>query len=86
MSNTALSPFINRITQQLSTLSEAELQTLQDFVDYLVWKHRAAAEARAVDRLADEDDATQWITGIEAGQTIDTESLNHWLGHRGYQE
>jgi hypothetical protein len=24
------------------------------------------------------DDATQWITGLEEGQTIDTESLNHW--------
>jgi hypothetical protein len=78
MSNTALSPLINRITQQISTLSEVELQPLQDFVDYLVWKHRAAAEARAVGRLVDVDDATQWITGLEEGQTIDTESLNHW--------
>jgi len=32
------------------------------------------------------DDVTQWIAGIEEGQNIDTESLNHWLGYRRCQD
>jgi hypothetical protein len=48
-------PLIQHITQQLPTLSEHELHTLKEFVDYLVWKHYLAqektepsAEARAL--------------------------------------
>lgn len=68
MDNTTLVPLVEQITQQLKTLSEAELHTIRDFVDYLVWKHhgdeeqpldKRSAEARALDRIKDLDDPTQ---------------------------
>ena len=95
MQNTALAPLVEHITQQLGTLSEAELRTIQDFVDYLIWKHHGdavqplanrSAEARAVDRISDLDDPTQWVTVIEEGEEVDEEALNTWLKARGYQD
>ena len=95
MQNTALAPLVEHITQQLGTLSEAELRTIQDFVDYLIWKHHGdavpplanrSAEARAVERIPDLDDPTQWVTVIEEGEEVDEEALNTWLKARGYQD
>jgi hypothetical protein len=95
MAETTLTPLLEAITEQLKTLSEDELRTIQDFVDYLAWKHHRAteptvpkesAEARAIERLKDLDDPTKWVTVIEEGQEIDEEALNNWLKARGYQE
>ncbi|WP_155523668.1 hypothetical protein [Nodosilinea nodulosa] len=95
MDNTTLIPLVEQITQQLKTLSEAELHTIRDFVDYLAWKHRGdeaqpldkrSAEARAVERIKDLDDPTQWVTVIDEGEEVDEEALNHWLKARGYQD
>jgi hypothetical protein len=95
MQNIALAPLVAQITQQLETLSEVELRTIQDFVDYLVWKHHSdtaqprskpSAEARAMERLKDLDDPTQWVTVIEEGEEVDEEALNDWLNARGYQD
>ncbi|PSR16329.1 hypothetical protein C8255_18370 [filamentous cyanobacterium CCP3] len=94
MQNTALAPLVEHITQQLGTLSEAELRTIQDFVDYLIWKHHSeavqppakpSAEARAIDRIPDLDDPTQWVTVIDEGEEVDEDALNDWLKARGYQ-
>jgi len=45
-----------------------------------------SAEAKAIARLQDEDDLSQWITVIEADEEIDEEELNAWLVKRGYQK
>jgi hypothetical protein len=95
MENTALAPLVEQITQRLTTLSEAELRTIQDFVDYLAWKHHGdraqplaqrSAEARALERLPDLDNPNQWITVVEEGEDVDEEALTHWLKIRGYQD
>lgn len=95
MQNTALAPLVEQITQQLETLSEADLHTIQDFVEYLVWKHHSkpayppqqrSAEARALDRIKDLDNPTQWITVIEEGEEVDEVALSDWLKSRGYQD
>ncbi|WP_228038031.1 hypothetical protein [Nodosilinea sp. LEGE 06152] len=76
-------------------LSEAELRTIQDFVDCLIWKHygeagqslvKRSAEARAIDRIPALDDPTQWVTVIEEGEEVDEDALNPWLEARGYQD
>jgi hypothetical protein len=95
MQNTALAPLVEQIAQQLGTLSEADLHTVQDFVAYLVWKHQGdtarplsqpSAEARALERIKDLDDPTQWITVIEEGEEVDEAALTDWLRSRGYQD
>jgi hypothetical protein len=92
MQNTTMAPLVEQITQQLQTLSEDQLRTIQDFVDYLVWKQqrppteKRSAEARAIERLQDLDHPSQWITVVEADEDIDEEALDIWLDSRGYNE
>ncbi|MGF1520515.1 MAG: hypothetical protein ACFCVB_22350 [Nodosilinea sp.] len=95
MPDTVANPLVEQITEQLKTLSAADLQTIQDFVAYLAWKHqpedaaaapKKSAEARAIERIADLDDPTQWVTVIEAGAEVDEDVLNNWLKARGYQD
>ncbi len=45
-----------------------------------------SAEAKAIARLQDEDDPSQWITVIEEGEEIDELELNKWLIDRGYKK
>jgi hypothetical protein len=73
---------------QLKTLIR---ETVQDSLAALVKelksdpsKARISAEARAIDRLADIDDPSRWITTIEEGEEIDEMALNDWLITRGY--
>ncbi|MBE9141257.1 hypothetical protein IQ254_29340 [Nodosilinea sp. LEGE 07088] len=92
MDNSTLAPLVEQITQQLKTPSEAELHTMRDFVDDLAWKHhrdeaqpldKRSAETRAMERIKDLDDPTQWITVIEAGEEVDVERLHQRLRKRG---
>lgn len=98
MPDTAITPLVEQITEQLQTLSADELRNVQDFVAYLVWKQRSlaqsseskkSAEARAIERIKDLDnldDPSKWITVIEAGDEIDEAELDSWLKARGYQD
>jgi hypothetical protein len=43
-----------------------------------------SAEAKAIARLQDEDDPSQWITVVEEGEEIDVESSLEYLKQRGY--
>jgi hypothetical protein len=95
MQNSTIAPLVETISQQLQSLSEEELRTVQDFVEYLIWKHqtstaqtpaRKSAEARAMERIKDLDDPTQWTTVIEEGEEVDEEALNIWLKERGYKD
>ena len=45
-----------------------------------------SAEAKAIARLADEDDESQWITVVREDDEIDEEALNEWLVKRGYKK
>jgi hypothetical protein len=44
-----------------------------------------SAEAKAIARLQDENDPSQWITAIE-GEEINERELNKWLTDRGYKK
>jgi hypothetical protein len=44
-----------------------------------------SAEAKAIARLADEDDESQWITVIEEGEEIDVDASLEYLKNRGYK-
>jgi len=93
---TPASPLLEAITDQLQSLSAEELHTLQEFVGYLLWKRQSgtdavadpkpSAEARAIARIKDLDDPTQWVTVIDEGEEVDEEALNQWLKARGYQD
>ena len=44
-----------------------------------------SVEAKAIARLADEDDESQWITVIEEGEEIDVDASLEYLKNRGYK-
>lgn len=94
MPDTVANPLVEQITEQLKTLSAADLHTIQDFVAYLAWKHqpedaaaapKKSAEARAIARIADLDDPTQWVTVIEAGEEVDVDGACQRLRERGFE-
>lgn len=43
-----------------------------------------SAEARAIERLRNKDEFTEWITVVEKGENINIEELKDWLAERGY--
>ena len=43
-----------------------------------------SAEAKAIARLADEDDESQWITVIVEGEEVDVDASLEYLKNRGY--
>jgi hypothetical protein len=45
-----------------------------------------SAEAKAIARLADEDDESMWITVVHEEDEIDEEALNERLIQRGYKK
>lgn len=45
-----------------------------------------SAEAKAIARLADEDDESMWITVVHEDDEIDEEALNERLIQRGYKK
>jgi hypothetical protein len=46
---------------------------------------KLSAEALAISRLKDEDDLSQWVTLVEAGEDIDVEKDLEYLKKRGYK-
>lgn len=44
-----------------------------------------SAEAKAIARLAEEDDESQWITVIEEGEEVDVDASLEYLKNRGYK-
>ena len=44
-----------------------------------------SSEAKAIARLADEDDESQWITVIEEGEEVDIDASLEYLKNRGYK-
>jgi hypothetical protein len=46
---------------------------------------KLSAEDLAIARLKDEDDPSQWVTLVEAGEDIDVEKDLEYLKKRGYK-
>lgn len=46
----------------------------------------ATAEAKAISRLADEDNPSKWITVMEADEEVDEQALDAWLETEGYPQ
>ena len=46
---------------------------------------KLSAESLAIARLKDEDNPSQWITLVEAGEDIDAEKDLEYLKKRGYK-
>ncbi len=46
---------------------------------------KLSAESLAIARLKDEDDPSQWVTLVEAGEDIDIEKDLEYLKKRGYK-
>jgi hypothetical protein len=46
---------------------------------------KLSAEVLAIARLKDEDDPSQWVTLVEAGEDIDIEKDLEYLKKRGYK-
>jgi hypothetical protein len=46
----------------------------------------SSAEAKAISRLADEDDPSKWITVMEADEEVDEQALDAWLETEGYPQ
>lgn len=44
-----------------------------------------SAEAKAIARLADEEDESQWVTVIEEGEEVDVDASLEYLKNRGYK-
>lgn len=47
-------------------------------------KFENSAEARAIERLKNTNEFTEWVTVIEEGKDINMEELKDWLAERGY--
>ena len=43
------------------------------------------AEEKAIERIKDLDDTSQWITAIQEGDEINEQELEEWLKKRGYK-
>ncbi|MEY3302759.1 MAG: hypothetical protein ACK5RE_05670 [Pseudanabaena sp.] len=86
-------PALLSINAQVSFASLlALIQTLPKEQKWQVYQALGAelapqsAEAKAISRLADEDDESMWITVVHEDDEIDEEALNEWLVKRGYKK
>ena len=85
-------PALLSINAQVSFASLlALIQTLPKEQKWQVYQALGAelapqsAEAKAIARLADEDDESQWITVIEEGEEVDVDASLEYLKNRGYK-
>jgi hypothetical protein len=68
---------VETIVERLRTLPVDTLAEVLSYVDFVAWRsHQASsdhrsAEARAIDRLPDEDNSEMWLTVMNPGDDID---------------
>jgi len=83
-------------------MTQSLLQVVKQQIDRLSWDERLeliayitqkgqsnsafSAEEKAIQRLGDLDDPSQWITTIQAGEEINEQELKKWLKQRGYED
>ena len=82
-------------------MSQSILQDVKRQIDLLTWNERLdliayiaqkgisnsafSAEEKAIERIKDLDDPSQWITTIQEGEEINEKELREWLKQRGYE-
>jgi len=81
-------------------MSQSILQTVKQQIDLLTWNERldliayikkgisdrpSLAVKKAIERIKDLDDPSQWITTIQEGDEINEQELEEWLKKRGYK-
>jgi hypothetical protein len=81
---------IELISAKIAALSPEHQAQVLDFVEFLLGKYPApapkkSAEARALERIKDIDDPSQWITVVEIDDPVNVESSLEKLKERGYQ-
>ena len=68
---------VEMIVERLKNLPSETLSDVLSYVDFVAWRsHQSAqtglsAEARAINRLPDEDDPQMWVTLMSLGDQID---------------
>lgn len=83
-------------------MTQSILQEIKQKIDLMSWDERLeliayiaqkgksddtfSAEAKAIQRLGDLNDPSQWITTIQEGEEIDEQELKEWLRKRGYED
>ena len=83
-------------------MSQSILQDVKQQIDLLTWNerldliayiaqkgtsdHHFSAEEKAIERIKDLDDPSQWITTIQEGEEINEKELREWLKQRGYED
>ncbi len=77
---------LQAIKKQVDEMSLAEQLEL---IAYIVQKARQipslSAETKAIERLKDTEEPSQWITAIAQDDDINEQDLKNWLHQRGYQ-
>ncbi|PZV27955.1 MAG: hypothetical protein DCF12_01610 [Snowella sp.] len=82
-------------------MSQSILQNVKQQIDLLTWNERldliayiaqkgtsdrpSLAVEKAIERIKDLDDPSQWITTIQEGDEINEQELEEWLRKRGYK-
>ena len=88
IAESALPPIAIHISFEMLLATIETLPHQQQWQLYQTLSTRLApitAEAKAISRLADEDDSSQWITVMEADEEVDEQALDTWLETEGYQ-
>jgi uncharacterized membrane protein YccC len=79
-------PSLQEIIKQVDRLSLTEQLEL---IAYIAQKARQipsfSAEAKAIERIKDTEESSQWVTTINPDDDINEQELKHWLHQRGYQ-
>jgi hypothetical protein len=81
---------IELITNKIQALSPKHQNSVLDFVEFLLSQYPAqppkkSAEERALERIKDIEDPTQWITVVGVDDPIDENALEAWLEENGYK-
>ncbi len=80
---------VETIVERLKTLPADTLADVLSYVDFVAWRSgqsngaSRSAEARAIDRLPDEDNPHMWVTVMNPGDDIDTSAYDR-LKRLGY--
>ena len=80
---------VETIVERLKTLPADTLADVLSYVDFVAWRsHQTtfearSAEARAIDRLPDENNPQMWVTVTNPGDDIDTTAYDR-LRRLGY--
>ena len=77
---------IEEILERHSGLEVDDIRAVAAYAAKILDLAPISAEKRAIERLKDENDLTQWITVVEEEQDIDEEALDKWLEKRGYKK